>query len=230
MFGDTLKAKIRLPTPLFVSQETKDKEGLISFFILMVVIVCVFIILAVWRVFYINILKSKYSNVVSILTEQGYRFYGVYKSKGNGLLYSKSICKEIIQSLLLRYKFPPLELDCEYRVIDYVAILKFPEWEERLPGLVWVHGGVRLVHFYAIEMKKNGKFFCRPFNHYLDDDLCGEPLDPLDLKNKELVESIFSSNIRFTISEFYDDELRYWAWRKRSMSIHSERSNPPTCE
>lgn len=193
-------------------------EGLIEFFILVVVIVCVFIILAVWRVFYIIILKSKYSNVVSILTEQGYRFYGVYKSKGNGLLYSKSISKEIIESLLLRYKFPPLELDCEYRVIDYVAILKFPEWEERYSGVVCDHGGVRLVHFYVIEMKKNGKFFRRPFNHYLDDDLCGEPLAPIDLKNKKLVESIFSSNIRDTISKFNDDELRYWA--KQSQYLH----------
>lgn len=185
-------------------------EELIAFLILVVVIVCVFIILAVWRVIYINILKSKYSNVVSILTEQGYRFWGVYKSKGKGLLYSKSISKEIIESLLLRYKFPPLELDCEYRVIDYVAILKFPEWEERYPGIVCDHGGVRLVHFYSIEMKKNGKYFRRSLNHYLDNDSCGEPLAPIDLESKEIIESIFSSSIRDSISKFNKEEVRYW--------------------
>ena len=211
MFGDTLKARTRLPTPLFVSQETKDMEGLIAFLILVVVIVCVFIILAVWRVIYINILKSKYSNVVSILTEQGYRFCGVYKSKGKGLLYSKSISKEIIESLLLRYKFPPLELDCAYRVIDYVAILKFPEWEERYSGIVCDHGGVRLVHFYSIEMKKNGKYFRRSLNHYLDSDSCGEPLAPIDLESKEIIESILSSSIRDSISKFNKEEVRYWA-------------------
>lgn len=185
--------------------------GLIEFFYLILVIVSLFIILAILRVIYLNILKHNYSNVVTFLTEQGYRFFGVYKSKGKGLLYSKSISKEIIDSLLLRYKFPPLELDCDYHVLDYVAILNFPEWEERYSGVVCGHGGVRLVHFYAIEMKKNGKFFCRPFNHYLDDDLCGESLAPIDLENKDLVESIFSSSIRDTISKFNDDELRYWA-------------------
>lgn len=186
-------------------------KGLIEFFYLTLAIVILFIILAILRVIYLSILKHKYSNVVTFLTEQGYKFRRVYKSKGKGLLYSKSISKEIIYSLLLRYKFPPLELDCDYHVIDYAAILNFPEWKERYPGVVCDHGGVRLVHFYAIEMKKNGKFFCRPLNHYLDDDLCGEPLAPIDLENKELVESIFSSSIRDTISKFNDDELRYWA-------------------
>lgn len=186
-------------------------EGLLEFLYLILIIGALFIILVGWRAVSVSIQKIKYSNIISCLNTQGYRFYGRYNSKGKGLLYRKTIQKEIIDSLLLRYKFDPIELNGEFDIIDYVAILRFPEWEERIPGIaVYEHGGLRLFHFYAIAMSKGEKVFQRPLNYYLDNDMGGEVIAPIGLKNQDIIQAILSSGIKDAISQFNNDELRYW--------------------
>lgn len=186
-------------------------KGLIEFLYLVLIVGGLFIIWMCWTTISQSIKKRKYSNVRSCIKEQGYRYCGRYSSKGKGWLYSKSISKEIIDSLLLRYKFLPIELDGEYSITDYIAILEFPEWEERYSGIgSYRHGGIRLFHFYAITMKSGEKSFERPLNYYLDNDMAGEMLAPIDLENRDIIESMLSSSIRDSIFKFNNDELVYW--------------------
>ncbi len=170
---------------------------------------CLLIIWGLWHVTYLYLLRYRYSKVISCLKRQGYRFYGGYSTKGKGLVYRKTIDKEIIDSLLLRYKFSPINLKGNYVVMDYTAIIKFPFWEEWAPGVCMRHGGVRLFHFYSIVMQRGEKLFCRRLNIYLEEKR-GQELAPIDLESPKLVESILSESIIYAIKVFNDDELSYW--------------------
>lgn len=167
-----------------------------------------------WNAIKQSLQNRKYANVLACLKGQGYSYYGRFNSKGKGVIYCKSIDKEIIVSLLLRYKFPQMELDSQFSITDYVAILEFPEWEERYTGIIrYIHGGIRMFHFYAISMKRGDKVFERPLNHYLDNDLGGEVLEPMDLESKDIIDSMLSSSIREAICKFSEDELAYWGYK-----------------
>lgn len=154
--------------------------------------------------------RKKYSKIISLCKGRGYKHHSSYSSKGNGIIYSKEIEKEVINALLLRYKYTPIEINAEYKVYDYIAIIKFPEWEERGYGYSMYHGGIRLFHFYSLKIIKGDKIYSRPFNHYLDNDVRGELLEDFTLKNEELIGSILTSNIPYIIQEFNDDEIKYW--------------------
>lgn len=190
-------------------------KGLMEFCYLILIVGVIFIILMLWNAISIMFLKHKFSNVVACLKKNGYRYYGRYKAKGNGIIFSKLIDKELIDSLLFRYKYSPIELDGEYKIIDYAAIVKFPELEERYPSIVRVHGGIRLFHFYAIKMNIGSRSYQRCLDYYLDCDMGGEPLDPIFLEDKDIIESILSSSIRYAIRKFNDDEIKYWIYNNK---------------
>ena len=210
MFGDTLKAETRLPTPLFVSLRHQDMKGILEFIILIAVLI-------VARSTYIaiksGVIKHKYASVIAVFKEYGYTYYSTWKSKGKGIIYRKQLDKTTIDSLLLRYKYEPLDLEPQYRIFDYVAIVQFPEWEERCCSIVARHGGVRLVHFYSLEVAIGGKFYQRPLSYYIDDDMRGDSLGYFELKNKEIISSLLFSDIRFVVKRFIEDEIKHWQHR-----------------
>lgn len=185
-------------------------KGLIEFFYIILLGAGILLILMLCNAIKQSFQNRKYTNVLTCIKGQGYKYVGRYNSKGKGVIYRKIISKEIIDSILLRYKLPPIEMESEFSITDYVAILEFPEWEERYTGITCSHGAVRLFHFYAMLMKIGDKIFERPLNHYLDDDLGGEKLAPIDLENREIIENMLSSSIREAIFKFNNEELAYW--------------------
>jgi len=185
-------------------------KGLMEFFYLILLGAGILLILMLCNAIKQSVQNRKYTNVLACIKGQGYKYVGRYSSKGKGVIYSKTISREIIDSLLLRYKFSPIELESEFSIIDYIAILEFPEWEERYTGITCSHGSVRLFHYYAMSMKRGDKIFERSLNHYLDNDLAGEMLAPIDLENREIIENMLSSSIRDAIFKFNNEELAYW--------------------
>ncbi len=184
-------------------------KGILEFIILIAVLV-------VARSTYIAIklggIKHKYASVIAVFKEYGYTYYSTWKSEGKGIIYRKQLDKTTIDSLLLRYKYEPLGLESQYRIFDYVAIVQFPEWEERCYSIVACHGGVRLVHFYSLEIAIGGKFYQRPLSYYLDNDMKGDSLGYFELKNKEIISSMLFSDIRFAVQGFME-EIKYWQQR-----------------
>lgn len=166
-----------------------------------------------WHTISTMVLKHKYTNVLYSVHRLGYRYYCRYKSKGKGLVYIKSIPKEIIDSLLIRYKLSPIDIDADHEIIDCVAIIKFPEWEERCSNIVCTHGGIRLFHYYTIAIKKEGKVFQRPLCHYFDNDINGTLLAPIELGSKDIIHTILTSDLKSAIIKFNDDEINYWKMR-----------------
>lgn len=169
----------------------------------------IFIPIIIWNTIFLLYSRYKYANIISCLTAQGYRFNSLHRSKGKGLIYSKSIPKEIMDSILLRYKFSPINIETDYEIKDYVAIIKFPEWEERYPGVICKHGGIRMFHFYRLWIRKEDKIMRRPFNH-LDSERCGKLLAPIDMENKKIIQAMLSSGIKDAIMDFHNEELEYW--------------------
>ena len=175
-----------------------------------VFIIIVFIAVMACNGIKLMIKRQKYSKIISHCKKHGYKYHCSYSSKGKGIIYSKEIEKDVVDALLLRYKYTPIEINAEYKVYDYIAIIKFPEWEERVYGCSRSHGGIRLFHFYSLGIIKGDRIYSRPFNHYLDNDMSGELLEDFALKNEDSIDSILSSNLSFDVQKFNDDEVGYW--------------------
>lgn len=191
-------------------------KGLIEFIYLVAIAIGLRVIWCFYRAIKLKILKHKYQSAIKVLHSYGYRYCSYYnyrgKYRGKGLIYRKQLDKTSLDSLLLRYGYEPLELNAQFKVYDYIAIVDYPIWEERFDGVVLDHGGLRLLHFYRLKVLVGDKVFQRFFNHYLDNDMSGEPIGEIALKSSELIDLMISSpsNIKFILQEFNDDEVKYW--------------------
>lgn len=188
-------------------------KGILEFIILIAVLIGLFVIWYAHRAIKLGFVKHKFASVIAVFKEYGYAYCSSWNSKGKGVIYRKQLDKTTIDSLLLRYKYQPLNLESQYRIVDYVAIVQFPEWEEKCYNIVANHGGVRLVHFYSLEVFIGGKFYQRPLSYYLDNDMKGDPLGYCELKNKEIISSLLFSDIRFVVQGFMEDEIKLWQHR-----------------
>lgn len=196
-------------------------NGLVEFFYLILFGCVILLILKLCSEIKCTYRNRVYANVLACVRGQGYKYCGRYNSKGKGVIYGKAISKELIDSLLLRHKFSPIGLDLAFDFTDYVAILEFPEWEEIYVGVTRCRGGVRLFHFYAMSIRIGDKIYERPLNYYLDNDMEGIMLAPIDLENREIIESMLSSSIKDAIFKLNNDELAYWVSECQQNSLRS---------
>lgn len=185
-------------------------EGLIEFIYLIVIAIGMVIIWCIYRAIKLIIIKYKYQSAIKIFHSYGYRYYSYYNYKGKGFIYRNQLDSTTLDSLLLRYGYEPLVLNTQFKVFDTVAIIDYPEWEERYDNIGAIHGGLRLLHFYMLEVQDGNKVYQRPFHHYLDNDMAGEPIYESAYNNPDIIDSMISSDIRFILQKFYDDEVRYW--------------------
>lgn len=198
-------------------------KGILEFIIIIAVLIGLFVIWHAYRTIKSGFIKHKYASVIAVFKEYGYTYYSSWNSKGKGIIYRKQLDKVTIDSLLLRYKYQPLDLETQYNIYDYVAIVQFPEWEERCYNIVASHGGVRLLHFYSLEAAIGGKFYQKPLSYYLDNDMKGEPLGYFELQNKEIICSILFSDIRFVIQGFMEDEIKHWQQTHNQLNENTDR-------
>lgn len=194
-------------------------KGLIEFVYLVAIAIGLLVIWKFYIALKLKVTKHKYQSAINVFHSYGYMYHSYYNYKGKGFIYRKQLDKTTIDSLLLRYGYEPLELNTQFKVFDYIAIMEYPEWEEWLYNNVFYHGGLFLVHFYLLEVQFGNKVYQRPFHYYLEYNAerfgrriigCAQTIDGLDLQNPELIETIISSDIKYLLQTFNDDEVRYW--------------------
>lgn len=185
-------------------------NGIYGFFVLIAVGIVLFLGLMIYNAIKIWLDKRNNSIAISVFEQYGYRYHSSYNYKGKGLIYRKQLDTVTVDSLLLHYDYEPLDLNVQYRIFDYVALLKYPEWEERCYNIVAVHGGVRLSHFYALEVVIGDKVYYRPFSFYFDNDRAGKYLYPVDMRNQKRISNYLSDDMHGLITKFYDEEILYW--------------------
>ena len=194
-------------------------KGIIDLVYLIAIVVGVGLVWCIYRAIKLKGLKHKYQTAIKVFKRYGYNYHGYYDYKAKGFIYRKQLDRTTIDSLLLRYKYEPLELSSEIRIYDCIGIIDYPEWQERCYDIVLEHGGLYLFHFYMLEVQIGDKFYQRPFNYYLEykAERAGKHIiantqstSEFFLKNPEIVETMISSDIQFIIRQFNDDEVRYW--------------------
>lgn len=192
-------------------------DDLLKFLFLLLVGFDLFLILCIYSIIELWMTKHKYSKTISVFNQYGYRFYSDYSYKGKGLVYRKQLDKTTIDSLLIRYKHHPLDFEVQYKIYDYVALIKYPEWEEKYYMIRYSHGGLRLIHYYTMVVIVGDNTYYRPLDHYLCNDMEGYVIAPCVLENKDTIEHILTSNIRCLIDYFCDQELKYWRDKIKDM-------------
>lgn len=192
-------------------------NGIYGFFLLVAVGFGLFVALIVYNAIKLWIFKFNNSIAISVFEQYGYRFYSTHSYKGKGLIYRKRLDNETTNALLLHYGYEALDLDAPYRIFDYVALVKYPEWEEYYGSMVAVHGGLRLYHFYEIEIPVRNKIYYRPYSFYLDNDMKGELLPSINAENKTLISNHLTNDMRGVIAKFHEDEIAYWKNKMRDI-------------
>ena len=185
-------------------------KGILEFLILLGIGIGVALLLKLYSALKLWLLKHKYASIIAVFRQFGYLYYSSIRSKGKGVIYRKQIDNAVIDSLLIRYRFNSIELSVPYKVYEYIALIDFPEWEERCYDIVHVHGGLRIIHFYSLEVKLNNKTYWRPISQYLSNDMLGIEIEPFMRKSTEYIENIINSESRDTLSKFIADEIGYW--------------------
>ncbi|MDE6538048.1 MAG: hypothetical protein K2M13_08465 [Muribaculaceae bacterium] len=185
-------------------------KGILEFLILLGIGIGVALLLNLYSALKIWLLKHKWASIIAVFKEFGYIYCSSIRSKRKGVIYRKQIDKETIESLLIRYRLNSIELSVPYKVYDYVALIDFPNWEERYFGIVYVHGGLRILHFYSLEVNLNNKTYRRPISQYLSNDMLGTEIEPFMRKSTEYIESIINSEQRDILRIFIADEIEYW--------------------
>lgn len=197
-----------------MSLQHQDMKGILEFIIITGVVILVsicYLSLRLWMT------SHKYTSIVAVLKQYGYSYISTVSSKGKGLMYRKQIDVSVINSLLIRYKFKPIELHAPYKVYDYVVLMNFPEWEEKYYHSVVTHGGLRLIHFYSMEVELNNKVYHRPYSHYISNDMDGILIEPFMRNNKEFIEAILTSELHDIISDFSHNEISHWQHKVGNM-------------
>lgn len=185
-------------------------KGILEFLILLGVGMGVALLLKLYFVLKLWFIKHKYAPIIAVFSQFGYTYRSSIRSKGKGVIYRKQIDKVVIESLLIRYRLKHIELSVPYKIYDYVALIDFPEWEERCYHILYVHGGLRLIHFYSLEIKLNNKTYRRPISQYLSNDMLGTEIEPFMRNSTEYIENIINSEPRDILSKFLTDEIEYW--------------------
>lgn len=185
-------------------------EGILEFIILVGVGIGVALLLKLYSILKLWLLRHKYASIIAVFSQFGYIYNSSINTKGKGLIYRKQIDRLVIDSLLIRYKFNPIELSVPYKVYDYVALIDFPEWEERCCHIVYAHGGLRLIHFYSLEVQLDNQILQIPISHYLCNDMGGPEIAPFMRESKEYIDTILNSELCEILSKFNTDEIEYW--------------------
>ena len=179
-----------------------------------------FFIYCLYRVIMIWFVKRRYKFVIRTLNRFGYNYYSYYNvCNDEGFIYRKQLDKAVINSLLVRYKYEPLELNSKFKVFDYMAIMVDQKYS-----------GVNLMHFYTLEIQLGDKSYRRQFYYYLRRDVIRRgatevlTLSKFFLKNLELIEAGISSDIEDVIKKFNKDEIEYWKQELLNM-IKTDTSN-----
>lgn len=189
-------------------------EGIIDFIYLIATALVLLVIWCIYRDFKLLIIKRKYQTAIKVINKFGYNCYSCYNYKGKGLIYRKQMDKSMIDCLLQSYNYEPLELSTQYKIFDYLTIIEYPEWEKQYYGEV-VHDG-RLLHFYMLEVQIRDKLNHRPIHYYLTNEngrtvACSQSIGEfIELNDPHIIESMISSDIKFILQKFNDNELRYW--------------------
>lgn len=194
-------------------------KGLIEFIYLVAIAIGLWVIWCLYRAIKLKVIKPKYQSAIKVFKRYGYNYHGYYNYKGKGFIYRKQLDRTTIDSLLLRYKYEPLELNAQFKVYDYIAIIEYPEWHERLYDMVLHHGGLGLMHFYMLEVQFGDKAYQRPFHYYLEykAERAGKRViantqstSEFFLKNPEIVETMISSDLKSILQTFNEEEVKYW--------------------
>lgn len=179
-------------------------EDILEFIYTIATALGLFIIWRLYKAITCMIIGIKYSTIIKVFKRYGYRFFSTYNDKGKGLIYRKQMVKFITDSLLIRFNYEPIDLCCQYKVFDYIAIIKYPYWVDNIyDTFYYPHGG----YFYMLEVQIGDTFYQRPFHKYFDNDRAGESIKEMLSNDMDYLESIVSDT---PIHTFYTEEIKYW--------------------
>ena len=209
VFGYTFRTTEDEFTSFYVSF---DRYGsMIEFLYLILIGIGIYLAIIGFRHIRIWVTSFYYRRIIRFYKWHGLKFLSYYTYKGKGLVYCKELEKSLVDSVLIRYGYPPINMSTEYAIYEYRAVIRYPEWEERLYSIGSKHhGGIKLFHFYSLILIINNEIVNKTLTEYLNDDMEGEYLYEWALKDNNLeIEHHLSRDLKY-IAKDLNEEINHW--------------------